>query len=59
MKFLVRTLSIIGLIIIIFFGSKITNSKHLPEFEIVIKNHFFTPAHLVIPANTKIKLIVK
>jgi hypothetical protein len=29
-----------------------------PEFEIEIRNHLFQPDTLVIPANTKIKLIV-
>ena len=30
-----------------------------PEFKISIKDHQFTPASLEIPANTKVKLIVK
>jgi len=30
-----------------------------PSFEIVIKNHKFEPPVLEVPANTKIKLIVK
>jgi hypothetical protein len=30
-----------------------------PTFEIVIKNHKFEPATLEVPANTKVKLIVK
>ncbi|WP_292415066.1 MULTISPECIES: cupredoxin domain-containing protein [unclassified Methylophaga] len=30
-----------------------------PVFEIVIKDHLFYPDELVIPANTKVKLLVK
>jgi hypothetical protein len=29
-----------------------------PEFEIEIRNHLFEPTELVVPANTKVKLIV-
>ncbi len=29
-----------------------------PEFRIVIKDHKFEPARVVVPANTKVKLIV-
>ena len=29
-----------------------------PEFEIEIRNHLFEPAELVVPAHTKVKLIV-
>ncbi len=30
-----------------------------PSFDLVIKNHIFTPATLTIPADTKVKLNVK
>ena len=30
-----------------------------PEFKIVIKDHKFVPAEIVVPANTKIKLIIE
>jgi plastocyanin len=30
-----------------------------PEFHIVIKDHKFVPAEIVVPANTKIKLIIE
>ena len=30
-----------------------------PEFDLTIKNHEFQPAKLVIPANTKVKLIIR
>ena len=30
-----------------------------PTFEIIIKDHLFYPDELVIPANTKVKLLVK
>jgi len=29
-----------------------------PEFEIEIRNHLFEPSEIIVPANTKIKLIV-
>jgi hypothetical protein len=29
-----------------------------PEFRLVIRNHLFEPTELVVPANTKIKLVV-
>ena len=31
----------------------------MPMFEILIKDHKFEPAEVVIPANTKVKLLVK
>ena len=34
-------------------------AEETPSFEIVIKNHKFEPATLEVPANKKIKLIVK
>jgi len=34
-----------------------TNAKR-PEYHIVIKNHLFYPAEIIIPANKKIKLII-
>ncbi len=30
-----------------------------PTFEVVIKDHKFTPAEVAVPANTKIKLVVR
>lgn len=30
-----------------------------PEFRIIIKDHKFEPAEIVVPANTKIKLIIE
>lgn len=30
----------------------------IPEFRIIIKNHKFQPTEIVVPANTKIRLIV-
>ncbi len=29
-----------------------------PEYVLTIKNHLFYPAHIIIPANTKVKFIV-
>jgi plastocyanin len=34
-------------------------AEETPTFEIVIKNHKFEPATLEVPANTKVKLVVK
>ena len=31
----------------------------IPEFRVVIKNHRFEPTEIVIPANTKIRLLVE
>lgn len=31
----------------------------VPEFQLVIKNHSYTPAELKVPADTKFKLVVK
>ena len=30
-----------------------------PSFEIVIKDHRFTPAEITVPANTKVRLVVR
>jgi heme/copper-type cytochrome/quinol oxidase subunit 2 len=30
-----------------------------PEFQLTLKNHTFTPQELTVPADTKIKLIIK
>ena len=30
-----------------------------PEFNLTIKNHKFEPSEIVVPANTKVKLVVK
>jgi len=30
-----------------------------PSFELVIKDHKFTPSEITIPANTKVKLVVR
>lgn len=30
-----------------------------PSYEIILKDHAFTPAELTIPADTKVKLVVK
>ncbi len=52
---LIRALSVVAVILI-------TSSPTLaesPEFKIVIKDHKFSPAEIVVPANTKIKLIVE
>ena len=34
-------------------------AAEVPQFEIVIKDHRFTPSEITIPANTKVKLLVK
>jgi len=39
------------------FSAGPTRAEH-PEFTIEIHNHLFLPAEIVIPANTKIKLVI-
>lgn len=34
-------------------------SAEAPEFRVVIKDHKFTPSEIIIPANTKVLLIVE
>lgn len=48
-KFLVLTF-------VLFFS--ITLSAKTKEFYLILENHLFTPNELVIPANTKVKLII-
>ncbi len=35
------------------------NVKAAPIFELIIQQHLFYPAELVIPADTKVKLVIK
>lgn len=37
----------------------LAQAEQMPEFHIIIKNHKFQPAEVVVPANTKVKLIVE
>lgn len=45
--------------IAIFMISLSSYAAEVPMFEIIIKDHLFYPDELVIPANTKVKLLVK
>ena len=36
----------------------LNHKKEVKEVDLVIKNHYFEPAELVIPPNTKIKLVI-
>ena len=42
-----------------FFTAPLVAFAESPEFRIVIKDHKFEPAEIVVPANTKIKLIIE
>ena len=42
-----------------FVGAPPAMAEDTPQFEIVIKEHAFVPAVLEVPANKKIKLLVK
>lgn len=35
------------------------SAAEVPQIEIIIKDHKFSPAEVTIPANTKVKLLVK
>ena len=50
-------MKVLGRIIIILFIATSANAA-APVFEIEIRNHLFQPDALIIPANTKVKLIV-
>jgi hypothetical protein len=39
------------------FGSPLR--AEVPQFELAIRNHLFQPAELTIPANTKVRLVVR
>ena len=38
--------------------ASLTYGDDVPEFKLIIKNHVFSPAEVIIPANTKVKLVV-
>ena len=51
---------ICSIIISLFFGLGVSHGAFAgtPSFTLEIKNHLFYPAELVVPAHTKVKLIV-
>ena len=59
MEFAIKRLfaSVFAVFSLLFAGAPLASDT--PTFEIVIKDHKFTPATLDIPANKKVKLIVK
>jgi hypothetical protein len=59
MQFVIRLVSVILLLILMFKENNVTIDSTLPEYNIVIKNHHFIPDKLVIPAGSKIKLTVE
>lgn len=46
-------------ILVVFIGLPISVFADTPVFEIEIKQHLFYPSELIIPANVKVKLVVK
>jgi hypothetical protein len=54
MRTLIALIGVLGLAVAL-----PATAEEPPEFEIVIKNHKFEPATLTIPANKKVKLVVK
>lgn len=47
------------IIAVLLFVSPLTvTADSIPEFELVISNHVFTPSVINVPANTKVKIIV-
>ena len=47
-----------SLLMLAFLVAPLMAMAEVPEFRIVIKDHKFEPARVVVPANTKVKLIV-
>jgi hypothetical protein len=54
MRTLIALIGVLGLAVAL-----PATAEEPPEFEIVIKNHKFEPATHTIPANKKVKLVVK
>ena len=46
------------LAVLLFVSPLTVMADSIPEFELVISNHVFTPSVITIPANTKVKIIV-
>lgn len=48
-----------GLAVMLFIAVSTQVSAQMAEFHIVIKNHKFSPSEVVVPANTKVRLLVE
>ncbi|HUP92358.1 MAG TPA: cupredoxin domain-containing protein [Solimonas sp.] len=51
---MIRALAVLALLL-----STACSAAEVPEFELVIKDHRFTPAELTVPAGQKLQLVVK
>lgn len=47
-----------SVLMLMFLVAPLMATAEVPEFRVVIKDHKFDPARVVVPANTRIKLIV-
>lgn len=55
MKQIVRLITVSGILIVTLVG----NAWAMQEFTLIIKNHKFSPELITIPADTKVRLLVK
>ncbi len=46
------------LLMLMLLVAPLTAIAEVPEFHIVIKDHKFNPARVVVPANTKVRLVI-
>ena len=56
-KNLSKGYTVLLLINLLFLFSFIVEAKR-PEYQLVLKNHLFYPAKIIIPANKKVKLVI-
>lgn len=47
-----------SVLMLMFLVAPLMATAEVPEFRVVIKDHKFDPARVVVPANTRVKLIV-
>jgi heme/copper-type cytochrome/quinol oxidase subunit 2 len=48
----------LGLMLLLFLSSCDQNNQDLPIIELTIENHLFLPENVIIPANTKVNLLI-
>lgn len=56
---MIRQTGVIALTLLASVGFGVPARAEDPQFTLTIKDHRFTPAELLVPANTKIKLVVR
>jgi hypothetical protein len=50
---------LVGLFLSFFLASCNEDNKNIPIIELTIENHLFSPENVVIPADTRVKLIIQ